>query len=182
MRPLSFLLLLLGLVLAAPLAAGAGPGGKPIHETFDGTFVDKDFCGTGETVFAAFSGRARIWIGETGGDPTQELKSTFIVKTTFTRGSISLVEHAAGQYTNEIVEGVEDEAHTHRFVEKGLRGKLKLPNGRVLTRDAGQIVYDVSFDEDDEVTGLEVISVSGPHPAFESDAWCEAATEAFGIG
>ncbi len=181
MRPLSCFVLLLGVVLAAPFAASGGPGGKPIHETIDDTFLIEDFCGTGETVIGVATGKARIWIGETGGDPTQEVKISFNVKTTYMHGSVSLLEHSAGQFTNEIVSGLESQAHTHRFVETGLRAKLKLPHGGVLTRDAGRIVYEVSFDENDEFVDLEVISVSGPHPAFTSDIFCEVATAAFGI-
>jgi hypothetical protein len=62
-----------------------------------------------------------------------------------------------------------------------LRAKLKLPNGRTLTHDAGSITYEVSFDASDNVTGVEVISVHGPHPAFDSDVWCDTAVEALGL-
>ena len=75
----------------------------------------------------------------------------------------------------------EDAAHTHRFVENGLRAKLKLANGGVLTHDSGQIVYEVSFDADNNFLGVDVISVHGPHPAFESDIWCESALKALGF-
>jgi hypothetical protein len=39
----------------------------------------------------------------------------------------------------------------------------------------------VSFDAADNVIGVEVISVSGPHPAFESDVWCDTAVDALGL-
>jgi hypothetical protein len=80
-----------------------------------------------------------------------------------------------------IIEGLEAGAHTHRFVENGLRAKLKLPDGRVLTHDAGSITYEVSFDAAGEFVGVEVISVHGPHPAFDSGVWCDTAIEAFGL-
>lgn len=39
----------------------------------------------------------------------------------------------------------------------------------------------VSFDANDEVTDVEVLEVHGPHPAFDSDVWCDAATAALGF-
>jgi len=178
----------LGAVVAAlltiPATAGAGPGGGPAfhdHGTF--TDVDSNFCGTGETVNVAGRFNFKGWIGETGGDPEQELKTTFNYNVTITNpvNGKAVIDSAAGSVTNEIVTGLEAGAHTHRFVENGLRAKLKLANGRVLTHDSGQIVYEVSFDADDNFVGVEVISVHGPHPAFESDVWCDAATEALGL-
>ena len=180
--------LVLGAVIAAllaiPATAGAGPGGGPTfhdHDTF--TDVDPDFCGTGAAIDV--DGRANfvVWIGETGGDPEIDLKASFNYSVTLTNpdNGRSVVDSSAGSYTNEIVTGLESGPHTHRFVENGLRAKLKLANGRVLTHDAGQLVYEISFDASDNVLGVDVISVHGPHPAFESDVWCDAATKALGI-
>jgi hypothetical protein len=171
-------------LLAIPATAGAGPGGAPAFHDH-GTFseVDTDFCGTGETVNVAGRFNFKGWIAETGGDPTQEVKTTFNYSVTVTNpdNGKSVVDSAAGSVTNEIVVGTEDAAHTHRFVENGLRAKLKLANGRVLTHDAGQLIYEASFDADGNFVGIEVISVHGPHPAFESDIWCESAIEALGL-
>ncbi len=61
-----------------------------------------------------------------------------------------------------IVTGQESGPHTHEFTANGLRGKLQAANGRVLLRDAGSATYRVSFDENDEFTGLEIVSVRGP--------------------
>ena len=171
-------------LLAIPATAGAGPSGGPAFHDH-GTFSDQDtdFCGTGKTVDVSGRFNFKTWIGETGGDPTQDLKTTFNFSNTITNpvNGRSVVDSSAGSITNEIVVGEEAGAHTHRLVENGLRAKLKLANGRVLTHDAGQIIYDVSFDADDNFLGVEVISVHGPHPAFESDIWCEKAIEALGL-
>ena len=51
----------------------------------------------------------------------------------------------------------------------------------MLIRDAGVIVYRVSFDATGEFIGIEIVEVHGPHPGFDNPAWCEAATEALGI-
>ena len=77
--------------------------------------------------------------------------------------------------------GLESGAHTHLFVEHGLRAKLKLANRRVLTHDTGSIACTVSFDAAGNFAGSDVIYVRGPHPAFETDVWCDLATAALGI-
>ena len=171
-------------LLAIPATSGAGPGGAPAfhdHGTFED--VDPDFCGTGTSVDVAGRFNFKGWIAETGGDPTQEVKTTFNYAVTLTNpaNGAEVVDSAAGSVTNEIVAGLEAGAHTHRFVENGLRAKLKLPNGGVLTHDSGSITYDVSFDATGAFVGVEVISVHGPHPAFDSDVWCETAIEALGL-
>ena len=40
--------------------------------------------------------------------------------------------------------------------------------------------YFISFDENDEVVGVEVLRDRGGHSAFESDVLCQAATAASG--
>ena len=67
------------------------------------------------------------------------------------------------------------------MIETGLRARLKLADGRVLTSDHGLLHYFVSFDANGEFLGVEVVRDRGGHPAFGSDRWCEAATAAFGI-
>ena len=172
-------------LLAAPLGIpAAGAAGPAFHDHGTFTDVDSNFCGTGESIDVA--GRFNVvgWVGETGGDPEQELRVRFnySVAATNPDTGASIVDSAAGLQTNEIIQGLESGAHTHLIVESGLRAKLKLANGGVLTHDAGQLTYTVSFDAENNFTGLEVVSVHGLHPAFETDVWCDAATEALGIG
>ncbi len=182
MRPL-VLVVALAAVLALPTTAGAGPGGKPTfhdHGTF--TDVDPDFCGTGTSIDVAGRFNFVGWVGETGG-AAQELKVSFNYSATLTNPltGASIVDSGAGSFTNEVIQGLEAGAHTHLFVEHGLRAKLKLPNGRVLTRDAGKIVYTVSFDANGDFVAFEVLAIGGPHEAFGSDVWCDVAIEALGI-
>jgi len=171
-------LLTVALVLVVAPVALAGPGGAPTfhdHEVF--TETDPDFCGTGSEVDVEGRFDAKIWIGETGGDPTQDLFVAFSYQATLTNPvtGASVVDQSAGNFRNEIVEGLESGAHTHVFVETGLRAKLRLLHGGVLTLDAGSLGYSLSFDADDNVTDLEVLWVHGPHPAFDSSVWCDAA-------
>lgn len=166
-------------LVAVAAATAAGPAFHD-HGTFEE--VDPNFCGTGESVDVAGRFNFKGWLGETGGD-VQEVRTTFNYAVSITNPDTgaTVIDSAAGYSTNEIVTGLESGPHTHRFVESGLRAKLKLVNGRVLTHDAGVIAYTVSFDANDDVVDVEVLFVHGPHPAFESDVWCDAAVEALGL-
>ena len=66
-------------LLAIPAIALAGPTGQAhVHDhNLNDAGVDDDFCETRETV--VFEGRINFegWVGETGGDPEQVVKSTF---------------------------------------------------------------------------------------------------------
>lgn len=177
-RKLLIAVAVLALMLTA--TATAEPTGKPVHDVWSDGFVDTDFCGTGADVSIGVQANEKLWFGETGGDE-QVLKAVFNVETTFTYGSTTLVERSSGQSLNTVVVGLEAGAHTHEFVERGLRARLKLENGRVLIRDAGVIIYRVSFDAEGEFIGIEILDVRGPHPAFDSDEWCDAATAALSI-
>lgn len=171
--------------MVLPLAAFAGPGGAPTitDRIFDDAGIDNDFCGTGATV--AFDGRvvANVWIGETGADPEQVLKASFTYRYTLTNplNGNAVIDSAAGSSTNVIVAGQEAGAHTHEFTENGLRAKLQLANGRVLTRDAGTLTWLASFDDNGEFVDLEILHVGGPHDAFASDLWCDTAIDALGL-
>ena len=176
-------LVLCALVLPMGGLAASGGGQPAFHDRFDEAGTDADFCGTGETI--DFAGRAVIngWVGESGGDPEQVLKATFSYRYTLTNpanGAV-VVDSAAGQDTNVIVAGQESGPHTHEYTAKGLRGKLQAANGPVLLRDAGNVTYRASFDENDELTRLEIVSVSGPHTGLGTDEWCDAAIEALGL-
>lgn len=166
---------------AVPLAWAGSGGGKPafFDRVFDSTGVDPNFCGAGKTI--EFDGRFVVngWIGETGGDE-QLLKATFTYRFVLTNPLTgdAVVDSAAGEDTNVIVVGQEDGAHTHEQVANGLRAKLQIAGGPVLMRDVGSFTYRVSFDENGEFTGLEIVSDRGSHDAFDNDSWCQAAIEA----
>ena len=170
-------------LVAVPVAL-AGPGGGPtFHEHDVFTDVDPDFCGTGSAVEVNGFVDAKVWIGETGGDPTQDLFAAFVFRATLTNPDTgaSVVDQSAGNFRNEIVAGLESGVHTHVFVENGLRAKLKLQNGGLLTLDAGSLGYSLTFDANDNVTDFELLWMHGPHPAFDTPVWCDAAIDALGL-
>ena len=163
------------------VAAALGAAPTRFHNTF--TEEDADFCGTGQTVLIEGTEDATVWFGETGGDPTQALKANIKRLITYTNpeNGLAVVERWAFSETNEITSGLESGVHTHEFVDRGLKAAFKLANGRLLTRDAGAVTYRVTFDENDDVTNFEVVSIRGPHPAFEEDIFCSTLVPALGL-
>jgi hypothetical protein len=163
--------------LALPAAAVAGPVNGPpsFHDRTVEDFVDDDFCGTGADVSVHFEGRATVWEAE---DASKVLFST---KSLLTYNGVTLVDQVAGRTVSIDVAPQGVAAETVEVIETGLRAKLRLANGKVLTSDHGLLHYFVSFDANGEFLGVDVVRDRGGHPAFGSDVWCEAATAAFGI-
>jgi hypothetical protein len=166
-------------LMAVAAAFGAGPA--RFHNTF--ADEDADFCGTGELVVIQGTEDVTLWIGETGGDPTQAVKAVIKRQITYTNpdNGLEVIERWAFSRTNEITSGLESGVHTHEFVERGLKATFKLANGRLLTRDAGSLTYRITFDETDEEIDFEVVSIRGPHPAFEEDLFCSTLVPALGL-
>ena len=163
------------LVLPAVAAAGPVKGPPSFHERIVEDFVDDDFCGTGADVSVHFEGHATVWEGE------DAFKVLFNEKAWLTYNGVTLVDQFAGRTVAIDVAPQGGAAETVEVIETGLRARLKLANGKVLTSDHGLLHYLVSFDANGEFLGIDVVRDRGGHPAFDSDVWCEAATAAFGI-
>jgi hypothetical protein len=102
-------------------------------------------------------------------------------KTWLTYNDVTLLDQGSGRTVAIDVPPRGGAAETVEVIETGLRAKLKLANGKVLTSDHGLLHYLVSFDADGNFLGIDVLRDRGGHPAFASDVWCEAATAACGI-
>jgi hypothetical protein len=165
------------LLLALPGVASAGPlsGPPSFHDRVVEDFIDDDFCGTGADVSVHFEGHATVWETE------DAFKVLFNDKTWFTYNDVTLVDQFSGRTVDIAAPPPSGVAETREVIETGLRAKLKLANGRVLTTDHGLLHYLVHFDAEGAFLGIEVLRDRGGHPAFQSDVWCEAATTAFGI-
>jgi hypothetical protein len=163
------------LVLPAVAAAGAVKGPPSFHERIVEDFVDDDFCGTGADVSVHFEGHATVWEGE------DAFKVLFNDKTWLTYNDVTLLDQFSGRTVAIDVPPRGGAAETVEVIETGLRAKLKLANGKVLTSDHGLLHYFISFNADGDFIGIDVLRDRGGHPAFQSDVWCEAATAAFGI-
>jgi hypothetical protein len=181
MRRRALVAALTAVVGLTAVAAAFGAAPVRFHNTF--TDEDADFCGTGELIVIQGTEDVTLWIGETGGDPTQAVRANIKRRITYTNpdNGLTVIEHWAFSRTNEIVSGLESGVHTHEFVERGLKATFKLANGRLLTRDAGALTYRISFDENDEEIGFEVVSIRGPHPGFEEDLFCSTLVPALGL-
>ena len=167
----------LSCALLLPSVAAAGPvkGPPSFHDRTVEDFVDDDFCGTGADVSVHFEGHATVWETE------DAVKVLFNAKTWLTYNGITLVEQFAGRTVEIVVPAQGGAGETREVIETGLRAKLKLANGKVLTTDHGLLHYIVHFDADGEFLSIDVLRDRGGHPAFQSDVWCKAATAAFGI-
>ena len=145
--------------LSAVAASFAAP---PIREIEIVDDTDPDFCGTGAAIETHLNMHLTYANPDTGD---------------------AVVERWSVTRTNEIVSGLESGPHTHEFVENGLKASYRLVNGGLLTRDAGSLTYRVSFDENDDVTDFEAITIHGPHPNFtsEGDPFCDTLVPALGL-
>lgn len=159
------------LVLAiAPATFAAGP----IHENIQGTDVDSDFCGTGQTVNVEFKGVFNGW----------EDKAFGHVSNTWTNpeNGLSVISSfsGGGRFIDVIDDG--DGAYTIVTDRVGMPEQIRLANGPLLTQDVGRVIFYDHFDADDNYLGTDVV-VHGPHPGLESgfDLWCEVMIETLGL-
>jgi hypothetical protein len=176
--------LCLALFVALALMPTAALAAPPGHEHFRdvGTFVDEDFCGTGQEIDGSFDVRVNVWVSPEGaGD---------LVRTTFSGKQVlinpdtgdSVTVSFAGQTTEVTISGDPAGLHTILVTTKGLPEKIQTTHGPVLLRDAGIIAFEDTFDGD-EFISEEIVLVKGPHPEADSDfeLFCEVTTEALGI-
>jgi hypothetical protein len=176
--------LCLALFAALALMPAAALAAPPEHEHFRdiGTFVDPDFCGTGQTINGSFDARVNVWISPEGAE--ELVRTTFSVKQVFTNpdtgDSVNL--SSTGMSTEVLISGDPAGFHTVLATTKGVPEKIQTTHGPVLLRDAGLIAVLFTFDGD-EILEREIVVVKGPHPEADADfeLFCEVMTEALGI-
>ncbi len=162
----------------------AALGAPPEHEHFRdvGTFVDPDFCGTGQAINGSFDFRFNVWIGSDSA--TGLVRTTVSGKTVLTNPDTgdSVTFSQAGQTTEQEASGDPAGLHTVLVTTKGLPEKIQTTHGPVLTRDAGIIAFVLTFDGD-ELLEEQIVVVKGPHPEADADfeLFCEVTTQALGI-
>ena len=171
-----------GIVLLAlavtPAALGAGQQHSRFHEV--DSFVDPDFCGTGQAIEIAIDLRGNEFEAPHQADFKLIQNGT----TTFTNPATGdvVIERAAGPIWETLVSGDPEGIHVDESTVKGLPELVKTPHGGVLTRDAGYLVVRTTFDGD-EFISREIVLAKGPHPDIESDfeVFCDLVPEALGI-
>jgi hypothetical protein len=154
--------------VAALTVAAAGSAAKPTmqsHENFTDTF-DDEICGIAGTSEVRGVDNFTLYADNT-------FKDNFELQQTFTAAGSgkSIVFHVAQHVTGND-EPIDNGDGTLTFVNtfKGLPEQIKLPNGRVLSRDAGSVTFTLLIDAaTDELISQTVSSEKGPHPDLDSD-------------
>ena len=156
---------LVGTLLLALMAstAGAAPLVNRFHGTFSDTFPD-NICGIDGTTVVSGMDNIQEFADGTFKD---EFRQNYVFTTAATGKSVLLF--VAQQFTG--TGPIDNGDGTITFVStfKGLPEKIKLPNGRVLSRDAGFVSFNDTFDATTgEFLGETISPENGPHPDLDS--------------
>ena len=163
-------------VAAAAVAPMIASGAKPEHAFHSESSTDPDFCGTGASVDVFFES---IF---TASDRNGVIKTEHQGSFTYTYGDTSVVVSFAGQFIDTIVATGTGGEETHQLISKGITEKIQVPNGPVLSLDAGVIVELVTV-QDGNVISDQIVSTNGQHPEAASGGslFCEVLPRALGI-
>jgi len=156
-----------GLAVIAVPAAGAGSDLVfHEHENFTDSFPD-NFCGIDGTSVVR-------GVDDFKAFPARDLDiDNFELTQTFTSAATgkSITLHT-GQHFISNDQPIDNGDGTVTFVQtfKGLPEQLRITHGRLLTRDAGNVVFTRIFDADTgDFISQTVSGEKGPHPDLDSD-------------
>jgi hypothetical protein len=163
----------------APQALAAGQ--QKDHFRDIGTFVDDDFCGTGQEIDGAFN----VVVNEFSAPHNGGEEKIVVSGKTSLRNPVTgdvAINHFAGPVWNTFISGDPDGVHVEESTVKGLPEMWKLEHGRRLIRDAGYVVIRSTFDGD-ELVSQDVLVNKGPHPDLDSEfeLFCQTLVPALGI-
>jgi len=174
---LVFVTLALALV---PASLAANPTVN--HFTDSGTFTDNDFCGTGETVNGSFAVRVTEFL--TPNQASTDYRNTAEGKTYVTNpaNGNTVIVHFAGPFTAKVISSTAN-GFTELDTNIGLPEQIKTAQGSVLSRDAGYIQFENTFDSDGNFVSGQIVIDRGPHPEAEQDfaLFCNVVTSALGL-
>jgi len=167
-RSIKLLAILMTPIAALAVLPGTALGDQPIarfHDHFEDSFSDVIF---GIPVDVDVEVNHNIFLYADG-----DIKVTGSSRVTYTNpvNGKSIIVSAAGQTTETSIV-VDEEAGTISFVlsYKGLPEKIQTAHGPVLSRDAGIITFEETWDlVTGEVISEETIVEKGPHPEADSD-------------
>jgi hypothetical protein len=172
--------------VVALLAAVAAPGALAAGQQHDhfrdvGTFVDDDFCGTGQEIDGAFNVVVNEFLAPHNGGEEKIVASGKTTLRNPATGDVA-INHFAGPVWNTFISGDPDGVHVEESTVKGLPEMWKLEHGRRLIRDAGYVVIRTTFDGD-EIVSQDVLVNKGPHPDLDSEfeLFCQTLVPALGI-
>ena len=144
-------------------STAAAPLVNQFHGTFSDTFPD-NICGIDGTTVVS------------GMDNIQEFadgtfKDEFRLNQYFTSAATgkTILLFAANQFVGVGPIDNGDGTVTFTATFKGLPEKIKLPNGRILSRDAGFVTFNDTFDATTgDFLGETISPENGPHPDLDS--------------
>jgi hypothetical protein len=146
---------------------------------FSGSFAADHFCGTGQTVDVAFDGRFAVPLAPTT-EPVDSWNNSE-EQDVFTNPATgaTVLKHSAYRFTQTLISGDPNGLHTVQGVFKGGAEIIRIPQGGVIARDAGNLVVEATFDGNDFVSA-EIISDRGGHPLF-ANGDCSVLVSALGL-
>jgi hypothetical protein len=154
------------------------PTGPILSCHFVDSFVDPDFCGTGQTVDLAFDGRFTVPVAPKPGYRYNNSESNAVLTNPATGATV--LEHSAYRFTGTLLSGDPNGAHTEQWVFKGGPEIIRVPHGGVIARDAGNLVVEATFDADGDVISVEILSDRGGHLLF-TNGDCSVLVPALGL-
>ena len=152
----------LSLALMASSASSA-PIVEHFHGTFSDTFAD-NICGIDGTTVVSGMDNIQVFADGTFKD---QFRQNYVFTSAATGKSVLLFVAQQFVGTGPIDNG--DGTITFVSTFKGLPEKIKLPNGRVLSRDAGFVSFNDTFDATTgDFLGETISPENGPHPDLDS--------------
>jgi hypothetical protein len=150
------------LALMASSAASA-PLVDRFHGTFSDTFPD-NICGIDGTSVVNGMDNIQVFADGTFKD---QFRINQVFTSTATGKSVLLFAADQNVFVGPIDNG--DGTVTFSSIFKGLPEMIKLPNGRVLSRDAGFVSFNDTFDATTgQFLGETISPENGPHPDLDS--------------
>jgi hypothetical protein len=183
MRRLGVLVIVAAVVGVAVVSTGALAANPTVnHFTDSGTFTDNDFCGTGKTVTGSFAVTVTEFL--TPNKANTDYMNTVEGNNVFTNpaNGNTVTLRFAGQFTAEVISSSAD-GFTELDTNIGLPELIKTAQGSVLTRDAGYIQFENTFDSDGNFVSGQIVIDRGPHPEAEQDfaLFCSVVPSALGL-
>ena len=144
-------------------SASAAPLADRFHDTFSDTFSD-NICGIDGTSVVNGMDNIQVFADGTFKDQSR-LNQVFTSAATGKSVLLFVAQQFVGR--GPIDNGDGTVTFTNTF--KGLPEKLKLPNGPVLSRDAGFVTINDTFDATTgDFLGETISPENGPHPDLDS--------------
>ena len=160
-------------VLAVPGNATAAPPIGHFHEQFSDSFPN-NYCDiAGTSVIQGVDNFTRY------SDGTFNERFTFTETFTAAASQKSIVFRAANQFsrrTTPIDNG--DGTQTFIVTFKGLFEQIKIPNGPVLSFDAGTVTFANTFKPGEDIPSSVIVELHGPHPDADGSIFCDVVVPA----